>query len=252
VNLLRAASLSTIVSADRRNLGQGAGGRLRLLLFVSLVVIAGSAFAHGVAESDQEYLRQANGPLIGPFLYLGAKHMVTGYDHLLFLSGVIFFLYRLRQVAAYVTLFAVGHSTTLIAGVLLGTNVSSHLVDAIIGVSVIYKALDNVRAFEGWFGWKPEPRIAVLFFGFFHGFGLATKLQQFGLKPDGLVANLIAFNVGVEIGQLLALTAILIAMDYWRRTASFEHNAFRANVVLMTAGFLLTGYQLAGYFVMER
>jgi hypothetical protein len=221
------------------------------LLLLCLLSVAGAAMAHGVAESDQEYLRQTTGPQIGPFLYLGAKHMVTGYDHLLFLSGVIFFLYRLRQVAAYVTLFAIGHSTTLIAGVLLGTNVSSHLVDAIIGVSVIYKALDNVRAFEAWFGWKPEPRVAVLFFGFFHGFGLATKLQQFGLKPDGLLTNLISFNIGVEIGQMLALATILIIMDYWRRTPSFERNAFRANIVLMSAGFLLTGYQLAGYLILE-
>ena len=221
------------------------------LLLLCLLSVAGAAMAHGVAESDQEYLRQTTGPQIGPFLYLGAKHMVTGYDHLQFLSGVIFFLYRLRQVAAYVTLFAIGHSTTLIAGVLLGTNVSSHLVDAIIGVSVIYKALDNVRAFEAWFGWKPEPRVAVLFFGFFHGFGLATKLQQFGLKPDGLLTNLISFNIGVEIGQMLALATILIIMDYWRRTPSFERNAFRANIVLMSAGFLLTGYQLAGYFILE-
>jgi hypothetical protein len=151
-----------------------------------------------------------------------------------------------------VTLFAIGHSTTLISGVLMGTNISSHLVDAVIGLSIVYKALDNVRAFEAWFGWKPEPRIAVLFFGFFHGFGLATKLQDLGLKQDGLLTNLISFNLGVEIGQMLALAAILIVMDYWRQTRSFVRNAFRANVVLMTAGFLLTGYQLAGYWVLER
>jgi hypothetical protein len=215
------------------------------------MLMAGAAMAHGVAESDQEYLSQTTGPQIGPFLYLGAKHMVTGYDHLLFLSGVIFFLYRLRQVAAYVTLFAIGHSTTLIGGILLGTNVSSHLVDAIIGLSVVYKALDNMRAWESWFGVKPEPRLAVLVFGFFHGFGLATKLQDFGLKQDGLVINLISFNIGVEIGQLLALSAILIAMNYWRLTPSFDRFAFRGNAVLMSAGFLLAGYQLAGYFVLE-
>jgi hypothetical protein len=224
----------------------------RIAVFALLLVMAGAAAAHGVAESDQGYLQQVSGPQIGPFMYLGAKHMITGYDHLLFLAGVIFFLYRLRQVAAYVTMFAIGHSTTLIGGILLGTNVSSHLVDAIIGLSIVYKALDNVRAFETWFGWRPEGHFAVLFFGFFHGFGLATKLQQFGLKPDGLLVNLISFNVGVEIGQMLALTAILIVMDYWRRTASFERNAFRANVLLMTAGFLLTGYQLAGYYILER
>ncbi|EPE62009.1 putative membrane protein [Exiguobacterium sp. S17] len=175
--------------------------------------------------------------------------MVTGYDHLLFLFGVIFFLYRLREVAGYVTMFAIGHSTTLIAGVLLGTHISSYLVDAIIGLSVVYKALDNLGAFRTWFGINPNTRIAVLVFGFFHGFGLATKLQDFALSSDGLVANLLAFNVGVEIGQVLALSAILIAMGYWRRSGSFARNAFTANVVLMTAGFILTGYQLAGYFI---
>ena len=222
------------------------------LLAVSITVfLTGTALAHGVAEGDQAYLQQTSGPQIGAFMYLGAKHMVTGYDHLLFLFGVIFFLYRLKHVATYVTLFAIGHSTTLIAGVLLGTNVSSHLVDAIIGFSVVYKALDNLRAWETWFGFEPNPKAAVLFFGFFHGFGLATKLQEFALKPDGLLTNLISFNIGVEIGQLLALSAILIVMDYWRRTPSFAHNAFRANAVLMSLGFLLTGYQLAGYVLLE-
>ena len=220
--------------------------------FLLLFVIASAAAAHGVADADKQFLEQSTGPQIGAFLYLGAKHMMTGYDHLLFLFGVIFFLYRMKQVATYVTLFAIGHSTTLIAGVLLGTTVSSHLVDAIIGLSIVYKALDNMRAFEGWFGWKPEPRVAVLFFGFFHGLGLATKLQEFGLKPDGLLTNLISFNIGVEIGQMLALAAILIVMDYWRQTLSFVRNAFRANVLLMTAGFILTGYQLAGYLILER
>ena len=224
---------------------------LQLGAVLATFLLAGAAIAHGVAADDRAYIEQTSGPQIGAFLYLGAKHMVTGYDHLLFLTGVIFFLYRLKHVAAYVTLFAVGHSTTLLAGVLLGTNVSSHLVDTIIGLSVVYKALDNIQAFQGWFGRQPNAKAAVLIFGFFHGFGLATKLQQFSLSKDGLVENLIAFNVGVEIGQVLALSAILIAMDYWRRTRSFNRHAFAANVVLMTAGFLLAGYQLAGYFLIE-
>ncbi len=210
---------------------------------------ATTAYAHGVAEGDQGYIEQTSGPQIIAFLYLGAKHMVTGYDHLLFLFGVIFFLYRIKHVAAYVTLFAIGHSTTLLAGVLLGTNISSYAVDAIIGLSVVYKALDNLGAYQRWFGFQPNTKAAVLIFGFFHGFGLATKLQEFSLSPDGLLINLISFNVGVEIGQFLALGAILIAMGYWRRTASFGRHAFAANVALMIAGFMLFGYQLTGYFV---
>jgi len=212
-------------------------------------LLAAPALAHGVAAGDQGFIEQTSGPQIVAFLYLGAKHMVTGYDHLLFLFGVIFFLYRLRDVAAYVTLFAVGHSATLIAGVLFGTQVNAYLIDAIIGLSVVYKALDNLGAFRRWFGRQPDTRAAVLIFGLFHGLGLATKLQDFKLSSDGLLANLLAFNVGVEIGQLLALSAILIAMGYWRRTSSFARHAFAANVLLMTAGFILFGYQMTGYFL---
>ena len=211
------------------------------------MIVTGAAIAHGVAPGDQGFIEQTSGPRIGAFLYLGAKHMVTGYDHLLFLFGVIFFLYRMRQVATYVTLFAIGHSTTLIAGVLLGTQVSAHLVDAVIGLSIVYKALDNLGAWQRWLGFQPDTRAAVLIFGFAHGLGLATKLQDFAMSSDGLVTNLMAFNIGVEIGQLLALAAILIAMGYWRRTASFARHALAANVLLMTAGFVLFGLQMTGY-----
>jgi hypothetical protein len=173
--------------------------------------------------------------------------MITGYDHLLFLAGVIFFLYRLKEVALYVTLFALGHSATLLFGVLGDVSANPYLIDAVIGASVVYKALDNLDAFTTWFTVRPNPRAAVLAFGLFHGFGLATKLQELGLAREGLVANLISFNVGVEIGQLLALLVMLLAFDYWRRTQSFEQRAWSANVLLLCAGFLLAGYQLAGY-----
>jgi hypothetical protein len=209
------------------------------------------AFAHGVAAGDKGYIQEIVGVHLVPFAYLGAKHMMTGYDHLLFLLGVIFFLYRLKDIGVYVTLFAIGHSTTLLFGVLTGVSVSSYLIDAIIGLSVVYKALDNLGAFQRWFGFQPNTKAATLIFGFFHGFGLATKILDFEVSPDGLIANLIAFNVGVEIGQLLALSAILIAMSYWRRTPSFARHAYTTNVAVMAAGFLLMGHQLAGFFIID-
>lgn len=228
--------------------------RMRWLLIIvgSLLAVAGTpsdALSHAVAAGDKGFLQEVSGVLLIPFVYLGAKHMVTGYDHLLFLFGVIFFLYRLKDIGLYVTLFALGHSTTLLIGVLTGVSVSSYLIDAIIGLSVVYKALDNIRAFERWFGFQPSTKAATLIFGFFHGFGLATKILDFEVSPDGLIPNLVAFNVGVEIGQLLALGAILIAMGYWRRTPSFARNAWTANVALMSAGFVLMGVQLTGYFL---
>jgi hypothetical protein len=225
-----------------------------LAMAVGLAVLIGApieAFGHGVAAGDAGYLQEVTGVLLVPFAYLGAKHMVTGYDHLLFLLGVIFFLYRLKDIGIYVTLFAVGHSATLLIGVLTEISVSAYLIDAIIGLSVVYKSLDNLGAFKRWFGVQPDTRLATLIFGLFHGFGLATKILEYQISPDGLVPNLIAFNVGVEIGQLLALSAILIAMGYWRRTASFTRHAYTGNVVVMAAGFLLMGYQLAGYFIMN-
>ena len=212
-----------------------------------LLLVSVDAYAHGVAEGDKGFIQESSGVLVLPFMYLGAKHMVTGYDHLLFLFGVIFFLYRMKDIGLYVTLFAIGHSTTMLLGVLSGMSANAYVIDAIIGLSVVYKALDNLGAFRRWFGIQPDTRWATLLFGFFHGFGLATKILEFELAEDGLLPNLIAFNIGVEIGQLLALATILIAMSYWRRTTSFARHAYGANVVLMVAGFTLFGYQLTGF-----
>ena len=219
------------------------------LVLLSLDGVTSQALAHGVAAGDKGYIQETSGVVFLPFVYLGAKHMITGYDHLLFLFGVIFFLYRMKDVGIYVTMFAVGHSLTLLLGVLTGVSVSSYLIDAIIGLSVVYKALDNLGAYQRWFGVQPNTKAATLIFGLFHGFGLATKLQDFELSRDGLLPNLVAFNIGVELGQLLALGGILILMGFWRKTAGFWRHAYTTNVVLMTLGFVLTGYQLVGFFI---
>ena len=208
-----------------------------------------AAHAHGVASGDKGYIQEISGVNLLPFTYLGAKHMVTGYDHLLFLAGVIFFLYKMKDIALYVSLFAIGHSVTMLFGVYAEINVNAYLIDAIIGLSVVYKALDNLGAYQRWFGVQPNTKAATLIFGLFHGFGLAAKIQEFEISRDGLLPNLLAFNVGVEIGQLIALGLILIAMGYWRRTVGFLKQAYTANVAMMSAGFMLIGYQLTGLFV---
>ena len=205
--------------------------------------------AHGVSGKDAVFLQGLQGQAIGPLMYLGAKHMVTGYDHLLFLVGVIFFLYKLKDILLYVSLFTIGHSVTLLAGVLGGIHANPYIIDAIIGFSVVYKAFENMDGFKRFFGFQPNTRVAVLIFGLFHGFGLATKLQEFALSPNGLVANIISFNVGVEIGQFLALTAILVVLSYWRTRSGFMRHAFATNAIVMACGFLLIGYQLSGYFL---
>lgn len=223
----------------------GVGGLTMALLLIGTSL----AMAHGVSGGDADYLSAAQGWNIVPYMYLGAKHMVTGYDHLLFLVGVIFFLYRMKDVALYVTMFSLGHSITLLSGVLGQIHMSAYLVDAIIGLSVVYKAFDNLGGFQSVFGVQPNQKLAVLGFGLVHGFGLATKLQDLQLSADGLVPNMLAFNIGVELGQILALSVILFLMTRWRSIPFFARQTVAANVALMIAGFLLFQYQITGYFL---
>jgi hypothetical protein len=230
----------------------------RAAVFITIVIITSitsgllfpvPASAHNVSKRDATFVQSNRGPAIAAFAYLGAKHMVTGYDHLAFLVGVIFFLYRLKDIVQYVSLFTIGHSITLLAGVLGGIHANSYLIDAIIGLSVVYKAFDNMDGFQRFLGFQPNTKLAVLIFGLFHGFGLATKLQELALAKNGLVTNIVSFNVGVEIGQVLALTGVLIVLSFWRTRSGFLRHAFATNTVLMSIGFVLTGYQVAGYLV---
>lgn len=222
------------------------------LIFTALLALClpQLMLAHGVSGGDAAYLEGVSGVNIIPYMYLGAKHMVTGYDHLLFLAGVIFFLQRLKDVVHYVTLFAIGHSITLMFGVLAGIHANAYIVDAIIGLSVVYKGFENIGGFRR-IGWNFDTRWAVLLFGLVHGFGLSTKLQDLAISEEGLVANMISFNIGVEIGQIAALTLILLAFNIWRSSDSFARGAFGGNVALIACGFLLFGYQLAGYFLLS-
>lgn len=205
------------------------------------------ALGHDLSDDNAAFVSSLSGAAPGPFLYLGAKHMFTGYDHLLFLLGVIFFLYRAQDVLLYVTLFTIGHSATLLLGVWAQWHINSHLIDAIIGLSIVYKAFENMGGFERLLGVRPDTRIAVLIFGLCHGLGLATRLQDYVGSSQGLISNLLSFNLGVELGQLAALGLILIALLQWRRRENFPAQAFVANSFLMCAGFMLAGNQFAGF-----
>lgn len=231
--------MSFLKSSNHRLVARG-------LWILAAWMLAGAAVAHGIAGKDAAFVAANAGTRIVPFMYLGAKHMVTGYDHLLFILGVIFFVYRLSHVAVYVTMFSIGHSITLLFGVLGGLHVNAYLVDAIIGLSVVYKALDNLGGIKTLFGFEINQKLAVLVFGLFHGFGLATKLQALNLSKDGLLPNMVSFNVGVEIGQLIALSLMLACITLWRRRPSFQRQAVLANAIILTAGLTLMGYQLVG------
>jgi hypothetical protein len=211
--------------------------------------LTGDALAHNVSKEDAELIAGKTGVQFVLYLWLGAKHMVTGYDHLLFLVGVVFYLKNLRTVALFVSLFALGHTITLISGVLLGLDVNPYLVDAIIGLSVAYKGFDNLKGFDKLFGDSPDERSAVFIFGLFHGLGLATKLQDLGLADDGLLPNLVSFNLGVELGQLAALVVIVFALRLLPSRVENAKFGTIVNVGLIVAGFALMAYQISLYLL---
>jgi len=224
--------------------------RVAIAASLTLVILAAlihPALAHNVTPGDAGYIQEIWGVKLIPFTYLGAKHMITGYDHILFLLGVVFFLYKMKEVAIYVTLFAIGHSTTMLLGVWFGWGINAFIIDAIIGFSVVYKALDNMGLLQRWLGFQPNTKAATLIFGLLHGTGLASKIMEYQIAEDGLLANLIAFNVGVEIGQLLALGAILIVMGYWRRFDGFVRQGYYVNVMMVFAGLYLMWMHITGY-----
>lgn len=222
--------------------------RTFLALLLGSLLLNTWALAHDVSPADAAQITGRTGAQLPLYFYLGAKHMVTGYDHILFLVGVIFYLRNIRTIAIFVSLFALGHSITLIAGVLAQWNVSPNLVDAIIGLSVAYKGFDNIGGFTKLFGQRPNEKIVVFVFGLFHGLGLATKLRHLGLSEDGLVVNLLSFNVGVEFGQLAALILIVFALKKVRFLVENPTSALAINLGLIAAGFAFIVVQMNNVF----
>lgn len=222
---------------------------LKLLGVFWLLTLPLVAYAHGVTQGDASFMETNTGPAIVQYIYLGAKHMITGYDHILFLIGVVFLLSHLKDIALYVSLFTIWHSTTLLIGVLWSITVNPFLIDAIIGLSVVYKWFDNLWWFKKVFWYQPNAKKAVAIFGLFHGFWLAAKLQDFNFSPDGLITNMISFNIGVEIGQILALILVLVWFSYLRLDGNFYQKSYLINGVLMMLWFLLIWFQLTWYFL---
>ena len=215
-------------------------------IFISLVFPL-NAFAHGMTEEDKQRILDAG---YMEYMMLGAKHMLTGYDHLLFLFGVIFFLTRFKDIITFITAFTLGHCITLISATLLGIQANYFLIDAVIALTVIYKGFDNVDGFKKYLGVNSPNLIGMVFsFGLIHGFGLSTRLQQLPLGESGvgLVLRILSFNVGVEVGQVIALSVMLFLLSGWRKTESFKTFGKAANVGLMFVGFLLLLMQLHGY-----
>lgn len=218
---------------------------VRFLAVGLLCLISVHAMSHGMSADDQARILNAG---FLEYMRLGATHMLSGYDHLLFLFGVMFFLVGFRDIFKFVTAFTVGHSITLVGATLGGVTANYYLVDAVIALTVCYKAFDNLDGFKKYLQ-MPSPNLTWMVFGFglIHGFGLATRLQQLPLGDDNLVLKILSFNVGVEVGQLVALSVMLILLLGWRKTASFQRFSNAANVVLLLLGGLLFLMQLHGY-----
>lgn len=218
---------------------------IKIILLCLLPVVSATAFAHGMSAEDQARILNA-GYL--EYMQLGATHMLSGYDHLLFLFGVIFFLTNFRDILKFITVFTIGHSITLVFATLFSIKANYYLIDAVIALTVCYKAFDNLDGFKKYFQMSsPNLTWMVFIFGLIHGFGLSTRLQQLPLGEHGLVMKILSFNVGVEVGQVIALSIMLLVLIGWRKTDSFKRFSKASNVSLMIAGGLLLLMQLHGY-----
>lgn len=218
---------------------------LRYTILILMMLASGIAMAHGMSAEDQA--RALNAGFL-EYIELGAVHMVTGYDHLLFLFGVVFFLTRFNDIVRFITAFTIGHSITLVFATLYSIRANYYLIDAVIALTVCYKAFDNLGGFKRYLNMKQPNLVWMVFaFGLIHGFGLSTRLQQLPLAEDGLVLRILAFNVGVEAGQIAALAIMLFLLSGWRRTESFKHFSRATNWLLMMLGVLLLLMQLHGY-----
>lgn len=212
-----------------------------LLLFIPIAI-----FAHGVSPTDQEMLR--NGGLLS-YILVGAKHMVTGYDHLLFLVGVIFFLKTSKDVIKFITVFTIGHSITLIFATLMGIQANEHLIDAVIALSVLYKGFENLDGFPKILNTNSPNLLGMVFiFGLIHGFGLSTRLQSFDMGTDSILAKIVCFNVGVELGQIAALIPIIFLINFWKNKKGYPTFHLVTNWGLVIAGIALFIIQMWAYF----
>ncbi|MFO7983649.1 MAG: HupE/UreJ family protein [Desulfuromonadales bacterium] len=218
---------------------------LPLLTVFLLILLPALALAHGITEGDKQAML-AGGNL--RYLMLGATHMLTGYDHLLFIFGVVFFLTNFREIVKYITAFTLGHSITLVLATIYGISANYYLIDAFIALSVCYKGFENLNGFSRYLGRSSPNLVAVIFgFGLIHGFGLSTRLQQLPLGEDGLILRILSFNVGVEVGQVIALAVMVAILAGWRRARSFQRFTVVSNRGLIAAGLMLFLFQMHGF-----
>lgn len=212
-----------------------------------ILLLQVTVYAHGISPEDIQAMNEGGNLR---FIELGASHMLSGYDHLLFLFGVVFFLTTIKDIVKFVTLFTIGHSITLIFATFMSITANYYLIDAVIAISVMYKAFDNNKGFENYLGVKsPNILTMVLIFGLIHGFGLSTRLQELPLGEQNfeMLLKIISFNIGVEIGQIVALVFMLLVLQQWRKLASFAKFAKVTNHALIFAGFMLFLMQMHGY-----
>ena len=215
---------------------------LPLLLCVPLI-----GWSHDVPQSTINAMADAS---LIDFIYFGAEHMVTGYDHILFLIGVVFFLSNYFDIFKFITAFTIAHCITLIFATFYGITANAYLIDAVIAFSVIYKGFENLDGFKKYFSINPPNLILMVFiFGLIHGFGLSTKLQEVSVA-SGINLSLfqiLSFNVGVEFGQIAVLIIVFLLLSMIRGKFFDKISKF-SNWTLVVAGVFLLVYQLNGYF----
>ncbi len=221
---------------------------MKFLMSALLMLTSPNIWAHGISAADKQAMLEG-GYL--KYMWLGTTHMLTGYDHLLFIFGVIFFLSTFKDIVRFISVFTLGHCITLVFATFYKITANYYLIDAVIALSVMYKGFENIDGFKKYFHWQPPSLLKMVFaFGLIHGFGLSTRLQQLPLGDDkqSMLFRILSFNVGVEVGQIIALTVMLIFLTEWRKNSTFQKFAYAANIALIAGGIYLFNMQMHGYW----
>jgi len=217
----------------------------RWLIAALIALTASQVFGHGMSEAEKQAIIEG-GNL--SYIWIGATHMLSGYDHLAFVFGIVFFLTKFRDIVKYITAFTIGHSITLIYATFNAIQINYFLIDAVIALSVCYIAFSNLDGFKKYLKINPPSMMLMITsLGLIHGLGLSTRLQQLPLNQDQLLMNIISFNIGIEFGQIAALTIMLFLLTLLRKSKSFQPISLIANYSLIFLGLYLFLMQMHDY-----
>lgn len=216
-------------------------------VFVRLTTLSGEIRHYRLTAEQPAVKMQGGGVALGSYFALGVEHLLTGYDHILFVIGISLLAVSLTSIFWMVTAFTLAHSITLALSVLGILRLPSAPVEAVIALSIVFVAVEIMLPVERRsLIARTSPHLIAFVFGLVHGFGFAGVLIDIGMPRGETAFALALFNIGLEVGQIMVVTAVLIAVTLARR---FMPETKR-RLGLAAVSFIIGA--VASYWVIDR